>query len=160
MSFSSLTKGITPRFCRLCVCVLINNRCFEPFYVSTCSLNSQKFFSTTWSACCIMEDETGLTQPAVAADLHRILNCLRRLLCHSLIKAHVQAPWYYSRVHNEKVLLHNGRWNCPRLNSRCTRQHTVRCTPVIWSVVPVSIRMTVSPRKLDNCTQRELLVGA
>ena len=31
MSFCSLTKGITPKICRLCVCVLINKRAFEPF---------------------------------------------------------------------------------------------------------------------------------
>ena len=31
MSFWSLTKGITPKICSLCVCVLINKRSFEPF---------------------------------------------------------------------------------------------------------------------------------
>ena len=31
MSFCSLTKGITPKICRLCFCVLINHRSFEPF---------------------------------------------------------------------------------------------------------------------------------
>ena len=31
MSFCSLTKGITPKICRLCVCVIINKRSFEPF---------------------------------------------------------------------------------------------------------------------------------
>ena len=31
MSFCSLTKGITPTICRVCVCVLINKRSFEPF---------------------------------------------------------------------------------------------------------------------------------
>ena len=30
MSFCSLTKGITPKICRLCVCVLINEHSFEP----------------------------------------------------------------------------------------------------------------------------------
>ena len=30
MSFCSLTKGITPTICRLCVCVVINKRSFEP----------------------------------------------------------------------------------------------------------------------------------
>ena len=29
--FCSLTKGITPKMCRLCVCVIINKRSFEPF---------------------------------------------------------------------------------------------------------------------------------
>ena len=27
----SVTKGITPKICRLCVCVIINQRCFESF---------------------------------------------------------------------------------------------------------------------------------
>ena len=27
----NLTKGITPKICRLCVCVIINKRSFEPF---------------------------------------------------------------------------------------------------------------------------------
>ena len=31
MSFCSLTKGITWKICRLCVCVLINKHSFEPF---------------------------------------------------------------------------------------------------------------------------------
>ena len=31
LSFCSLTKGITPKICRLCVCILINKRSFEPF---------------------------------------------------------------------------------------------------------------------------------
>ena len=30
MSFCSLTKGITPKICRLCVSVIINKRSFEP----------------------------------------------------------------------------------------------------------------------------------
>ena len=30
-SFCSLTKGITPKMCRFCVCVIINKRSFEPF---------------------------------------------------------------------------------------------------------------------------------
>ena len=29
--FCSATKGITPKMCRLCVCVIINKRSFEPF---------------------------------------------------------------------------------------------------------------------------------
>ena len=29
--FCSLTKGITPKNCIFCVCVLKNNRSFEPF---------------------------------------------------------------------------------------------------------------------------------
>ena len=31
MSFCSLAKGSFPKICRLCVCVLINKRSFEPF---------------------------------------------------------------------------------------------------------------------------------
>ena len=31
MSFCSLTKAITPKLCRLCVCVMINKHSFEPF---------------------------------------------------------------------------------------------------------------------------------
>ena len=31
MSFCSFTKWITPKICRLCFCVLINKRSFEPF---------------------------------------------------------------------------------------------------------------------------------
>ena len=31
MSFRSLTKGISPNICRLCVCVIINKRSLEPF---------------------------------------------------------------------------------------------------------------------------------
>ena len=31
MSFCSLTKGITPKIRRLCVCVIINKRSFELF---------------------------------------------------------------------------------------------------------------------------------
>ena len=31
VSFCSLTKGITPKICRLYVCVIINTRSFEPF---------------------------------------------------------------------------------------------------------------------------------
>ena len=31
MSFCSLTKGISPKSCKLCVCVIINKRSFEPF---------------------------------------------------------------------------------------------------------------------------------
>ena len=31
MSFCRLTKGITPKICRLCVCVIINKRPLEPF---------------------------------------------------------------------------------------------------------------------------------
>ena len=31
VSFCSLTKGITLKICRLCVCVIINKRSFEPF---------------------------------------------------------------------------------------------------------------------------------
>ena len=33
MSFCSLTKGIIPKICILCVCVLIKKRSFEPFFV-------------------------------------------------------------------------------------------------------------------------------
>ena len=31
MSFCRLTKGITPKICRLCVCVITNKRSFESF---------------------------------------------------------------------------------------------------------------------------------
>ena len=31
VSFCSLTKRITPKMCRFCVCVLINKRSFEAF---------------------------------------------------------------------------------------------------------------------------------
>ena len=31
LSFCSLTNGITPKICRLCVCVIINKCSFEPF---------------------------------------------------------------------------------------------------------------------------------
>ena len=31
VSFCSLAEGITPKICRLCVCVVINKRSFEPF---------------------------------------------------------------------------------------------------------------------------------
>ena len=31
VSFCSLTKGITPKMCRLCIYVIINKRSFEPF---------------------------------------------------------------------------------------------------------------------------------
>ena len=31
MSFCSMTKGVTLKMCRLCVCVTINKRCFECF---------------------------------------------------------------------------------------------------------------------------------
>ena len=31
MSFCSLTKRITPKISKLCVCVIINKRSFEPF---------------------------------------------------------------------------------------------------------------------------------
>ena len=40
VSSCSLTEWITPKICRLCVCVLINKRSFEPFI---CLVHSESF---------------------------------------------------------------------------------------------------------------------
>ena len=36
MSFCSLTKGISSKICRLCVCVVINKHSFELFMFGAC----------------------------------------------------------------------------------------------------------------------------